>query len=348
MQMTKLGHTGIDVSAYCLGTMTWGRQTDEPGAHEQLELALDHGINFLDTAEMYPVNPVLAESVGDTETIIGNWIARTGRRDDWVIATKVTGENGRFVRQGQLVTPATLREALEGSLRRLQTDVIDLYQLHWPNRGSFHFRQMWRFDPSKQDGQAEIDNIHALAETLKDCVAEGKIRAWGLSNDSVWGTMQWLKAAEATGGPRVASIQNEYSLLCRQYDTDLGEMGFHEDVTLLAFSPLACGLLTGKYRGGAQPEGSRLVVGTGDLGGRTSERSVAITDRYLDLADEHGRDPVHMALEWCVSRPFPVIPIFGATTTPQLRQILDGAGTGVSDDLKDAIDTLHRSHPYPY
>ncbi len=347
MQRTTLGRTGIEVSAICLGTMTWGSQNTEAEGHAQIEFALDRGVDFMDTAEMYPVAPVLPETVGDTETIIGNWLEKTGRRSDVVIATKVAGLNGRFVRVGQKVTPETLTEALEGSLRRLKTDYIDLYQLHWPNRGSYHFRQMWDFDPSQQEAAWEIDNIHALTETLGAHVKAGKIRAWGLSNESAWGTMQWLKAAEATGGPRVASIQNEYSLLCRIYDTDLGELGAHEDVTLLAFSPLACGLLSGKYQNGQIPEGSRMTR-TADLGGRVTDRVFPTIDAYLKIAADYGLDPSAMAVAWTMTRPFPTIPIIGATSLPQLEAVLSAGDVTLSDDALSAISATHRANPSPY
>ena len=258
MKRTTLGRTGIEVSAYCLGTMTFGTNTTEEEGHRQLDASLDAGVDFLDTAEMYPVNPVHKDTVGLTEQIIGRWIAKTGRRNDYVIATKCAGENGHFVREGQLVDGKSIRAACEGSLKRLQTDVIDLYQLHWPNRGSYHFRQIWNYDPSKQDRETTVQNLDDVTGVLGELVAEGKIRAFGLSNESAWGTMQWIAAAERTGGPRIATMQNEYSVLCRMpYDGDMAEVGHNEDVTLLAFSPLATGFVTGKYLDGARPEGSR-------------------------------------------------------------------------------------------
>jgi len=347
MQRTTLGRTGIGVSTLCLGTMTWGSQNTEAEGHAQIDLALDHGIDFLDTAEMYPVNPVHAETVGRTEEIIGTWVERSGRRSDVVIATKVSGLNDRFVRMGQPVTALTLTEALEGSLRRLRTDYVDLYQLHWPNRGSYHFRKMWNYDPSGQDAAQEIDTIHAITERLKDLVADGKIRAFGLSNDTAWGTTQWLRASDTTGGPRIAAIQNEYSLLCRQHDTDLAELCCHEDLTLLAFSPLAAGLLTGKYQNGAVPPRSRMSLNE-TLGGRVSERVFPAIDAYLRLAAEHALDPAQMALAWCLTRPFLTIPIFGATGEAQLRTALGAAEVVLEQDVLTEIDAINRKHPFPY
>ena len=347
MQRTTLGRTGLEVSAICLGTMTWGSQNTEAEGHAQIDFALDRGVDFMDTAEMYPVAPVTAETVGDTEAIIGSWLARTGRRSDVVIATKVTGKNGSFVRQGQPVTPETLTEALDASLRRLRTDYVDLYQLHWPNRGSYHFRQMWGFDPSAQDAAWEIDNIHAVSETLKSLVDAGKIRAWGLSNESAWGTMQWLRAAEATGGPRVATMQNEYSLLCRIYDTDMAELSVHEGITCFAYSPLACGLLSGKYQGGAVPQGSRMSR-TSDLGGRVNDRVFPIIDVYLGIAERHGLDPVQMAIAWTMTRPFHLVPIIGATSVEQLDTVLGAAEVTLSDEILAEIAAANRAHPMPF
>lgn len=347
MERTTLGRTGIGVSAWCLGTMTWGNQTPEDDAHRQIDAALDHGIDFLDAAEMYPVNPVRKETAGRTEEIIGNWIARTGRRDDIVVATKIAGR-GNAIRGEAGITPATLDEAVEGSLRRLRCERIDLYQFHWPDRGSFMFRQNWRFDPRRQPPTADIlDNMAAVADRLAGLVREGKIRAFGLSNDSAWGTMNWLAALREAGGPRVASVQNEYSLLCRLFDTDMAELAHHEDVTLLAFSPLAAGFLTGKYQNGAVPEGSRMSLNE-TMGGRRSARVEAAVAAYLDIARRHGLDPVHMAIAWVRTRPFPSIPIFGATTFTQLERILAGTGTQLSGDVLDEIGEAHKAHPMPY
>ena len=347
MQRTTLGRTKIEVSAWSLGTMTWGSQTPVADAHAQMDRALAAGIDFVDTAEMYPVNPVTPETIGRTEEIMGDWIARTGRRDDIVLATKALPGNGFGVRDGAALDPAGLRAALEGSLRRLRTDCVDLYQIHWPDRGSFHFRRNWTYDPTGQDTAAVRDYMAELAGTLADLAAEGKLRAFGLSNESAWGTVAWNAALDAAGAPRVASMQNEYSLLCRQYDTDLAETAHHEGVTLLAFSPLAAGLLTGKYQDGAVPDASRMAL-VPELGGRKSARVFDAVAAYLDIAARHGLDPVHMALAWTRSRPFATIPIFGATTTEQLDRILAGTGTVLSDEVQNEIAAAHKAHPMPY
>jgi aryl-alcohol dehydrogenase-like predicted oxidoreductase len=313
-----------------------------------MESALAAGIDFLDTAEMYPVNPTSPETVGRTEQIVGDWFAKTGRRDDWLVATKISGE-GSIARGGEPITPGSIARAVEGSLSRLQTDRIDLYQFHWPNRGSYMFRQNWRYDPSRSGWtQAQI------RQDMQDCigaldreVSRGTIRAFGLSNESAWGTAQWLRLAEETGGPRVASIQNEYSLLCRLADTDLAELMVHEDVALLPFSPLAAGFLSGKYQGGALPDASRMRVNR-TMGGRKSDRVFAAVDAYLGVARDFGIDPVQMALAWSARRPFVASSIFGATTQAQLEHALGAAQITLSTELVDALDATHKAHPMPY
>lgn len=347
MQMNPLGRTGLKVSALCLGSMTWGTQNTEAEGHAQIDTALDHGVNFIDTAEMYPVNPTRPETTGRTEEVIGNWFARTGRRAEVVLATKHSGEGFKGARDGAPISAATIPEAIEGSLRRLRTDYIDLYQFHWPNRGSYMFRQNWRYDPSGQNRAETLAHMEEALEALQRQVEKGNIRHFGLSNESAWGTCQWLRLAEENGGPRVASVQNEYSLLCRLYDTDMAEMSVNEDVGLLAFSPLAAGLLSGKYQGGAVPAGSRMSL-VENLGGRRTERAFAAVDAYLGIARKHGLDPVQMALAWVMGRPFTCSAIFGATTQAQLATALGSADVTLTDDVRQAIDDAHRAHPMPY
>ena len=347
MKMNPLGRTGIEVSDFCLGTMTFGTQTGEAKAHQQIDMSLDAGINFVDAAEMYPVNPISPETQGRTEEIIGTWFAKTGRRKDMVLATKHSGAGLAHVRDGAQISTKTIPEAIEGSLKRLQTDYIDLYQFHWPNRGSYMFRQNWDFDPSGQNKADTLAHMEEALEALQKEVDKGRIRAFGLSNGSTWGTAQWLWMSEDKGGPRVASIQNEYSLLCRMADTDLAELCVNEDVGILAFSPLATGLLTGKYQGGATPDGSRKAI-NGDLGGRVSPRVFDAVQAYLDIAEKHGLDPVHMAMAFTVQRPFMCSSIFGATTVDQLDHILAGADLRLSAEVLKDISAAHRAHPMPY
>ncbi|KIC07752.1 aldo/keto reductase [Leisingera sp. ANG-M1] len=347
MKMNPLGRTGMTVSELCLGTMTFGTQTPEAEAHAQIDMALAEGVNFVDTAEMYPVNPVSAETLGNSERIIGNWNARTGRRGDYILATKHSGEGMRHVRDGAPISSETIGPTIEASLKRLKTDYIDLYQFHWPNRGSYMFRQNWTYDPSRQNREETLANMEDCLEALQREVERGTIRAFGLSNESAWGTAQWLRLAEESGGPRAASIQNEYSLVCRMYDTDLAELSVNEDVGLLAFSPLGTGLLTGKYQGGAVPEGSRKAISP-ELGGRHSPRVYDAVAAYLEVAERHGLDPVHMALAWCRTRPFMASAIFGATRLPQLEHLLKSVELELSQVVLDDINAAHRAHPMPY
>jgi aryl-alcohol dehydrogenase-like predicted oxidoreductase len=347
MKTNPLGRTGLMVSELCLGSMTWGTQNTEAEGHAQIDRALAAGINFIDTAEMYPTTPLSKETQGRTEEIIGTWFARTGRRDDVILASKHSGIGYKNVRDGAPITAATIPQAIEGSLKRLQTDHIDLYQFHWPNRGSYMFRQNWRFDPSDQNREDTRAHMEETLDALAGEVQRGTIGHFGLSNESAWGTAEWLRIAEARGGPRVASIQNEYSLLCRLYDTDLAELSVNEDVGLLAFSPLAAGLLSGKYQNGAVPKGSRMDL-NGDLGGRKTDRAFTATQAYLDIAAQRGLDPVQMALAWCLTRPFMASTIFGATSMAQLDLALGSVDVVLDEDTLRDIDTAHKAHPMPY
>ena len=347
MKQVALGTSGITVSELCLGTMTWGSQNTEAEAREQIALALDHGVNFWDTAEMYPTNPVRAETIGNTETIIGNWFASSGQRDRVVLASKVSGGGQMMVRDGAPITGAGLRLALEGALSRLRTDYIDLYQLHWPNRGSYHFRRMWTYDPRGPQVDQITANMVDVLETAQSLIAEGKIRAIGLSNESVWGAGRWLHLAETLGLPRMVSVQNEYSLLCRQFDTDWAELSVMENMPLLAFSPLAAGLLSGKYAGGVTPEGSRRSH-TPDLGGRITPYVFEAVAAYLGIASRHHIDPCQMAIAWTLTRPFPVISIIGASSSDQLKSNIGAAELALSADILAEISAAHRAFPAPY
>ncbi|WP_145104082.1 aldo/keto reductase [Cereibacter sediminicola] len=346
MKLIPLGRTDLTVSEFCLGTMTWGSQNSEAEAHAQIDLALDQGVNFLDTAEMYPTNPVLPETAGRTETIIGNWLAARGGRDRIVLASKITGEGSPAVRDGEPVTPASLRRALEGALGRLKTDHVDLYQIHWPNRGSYHFRKMWSYTPPA-GAEAVRENMLAVLEEAQALVAEGKVRHIGLSNETVWGAAQWLSLADRHGLPRMATIQNEYSLLCRQFDTDWAELSVLEEMPLLAYSPLAAGLLSGKYAGDVTPDGSRRERNA-TLGGRVTPTVFEAVAGYLGIAARHGLDPCQMALAFCRTRPFPVIPIIGATSLDQLRTNLGAARLVLDPEVLAEIAAARRAWPAPF
>lgn len=347
MKMIPLGRTDIRVSNWCLGTMTYGNQTPQDDAHRQIDMALAAGINFIDTAEMYPVNPIRAETVGKSEEIIGNWIAASGRRSEVVIATKVSGNNPGWVREGLGYDGRVIAQTIDASLKRLKTDYIDLYQMHWPIRGSYMFRQNWTYDPSGQNRAETMDHMLDVLTALDVAVKAGKIRSIGMSNESTWGMTQWTRLAEVNNLPRMATVQNEYSLLCRLYDTDMAEMAVNEDVTLLSFSPLACGLLTGKYQGGKVPAGSRMSIGP-ELGGRMTPRTLPITQVYLDIAAKHAIAPDHMAMAWQATRPFPISAIFGATTADQLAHLLKGKDLTLSDDVLAEISAANHDNPMPY
>ena len=346
MKMLPLGRTETQVSQICLGSMTWGTQNTFAEAAEQIDCALDHGVNFIDTAEMYPTTPLTAETLGDTETIIGQWVAQSGKRDQMVLATKVTGKGKEWMYGGKDITPEKIRVSVERSLKRLQTDRIDLYQLHWPNRGSYAFRQNWTYDPTAQKSDEVLDNMHEVLRELDAQVKAGRILHIGLSNESAWGTAQYLTIAERENLPRVVSIQNEYNLMNRLFDLDMAELSHHENVGLLTYSPLAAGMLSGKYSDGDVPEGSRRSMNDA-LGGRYSERSAVVCNRYVALAREHGLDPSQMALAFCMARPFMTSTIIGATTMEQLRNNLAAASLELSDEVKAGIHAIYLDHPVP-
>lgn len=347
MQYNQLGQSDLTVSELCLGSMTWGTQNTLEEGHAQIDLALDRGINFIDTAELYPVNPVRAETVGNTEAIIGEWFARTGRRDDVILATKVAGPNGGAVRGGAGYSGETIEAAIDASLARLKTDVIDIYQLHWPDRGSYHFRQFWKYDPAGQSREANEAHMMGVLEALERARAAGKIRHFGLSNETAWGVATWIRLAEAHGLPRVVSLQNEYSLLCRLYDGDMAETCVNEEVGMIPYSPMAVGLLSGKYAPGQAPKGSRGDL-TPDLGGRISPRVWAAIDAYRAIAARHGLDAMQMGLAWVMQRPGITSPIFGATSMAQLETALGAADLTLSEEVLGEIEAAHKEHPLPF
>lgn len=347
MKQNKLGPSDLRVSEICLGTMTWGSQNSEQEAHEQIDYALSEGVNFIDTAELYPTTPLSAETQGSTEDYIGSWFKKSGRRQDVVLATKISGPGNKWIRNGSEITPQTIEEALNDSLRRLQTDYIDLYQLHWPNRGSYHFRQIWGYNPTRQDRAKTLENIQDVLQALQGFIKKGKIRNIGLSNESSWGTAQYLDIARAHDLPPVVSIQNEYNLMCRLFDWDLAELSHNEAVGLLAYSPLAAGMLSGKYQSGKAPEGSRRAINA-TLHGRYSDHTKAVVDKYLAIASAHDLDPSQMALAFCLTRPFMTSVIIGATSREQLQTNIGAAKIKLTDDVQKDINAVHRIYPVPF
>ena len=347
MKYHQLGSSDLKVSEICLGSMTWGTQNTEAEGHAQMDYAVDNGVNFFDVAEMYPVNPISAETQGRSEAIIGSWFKKSGKRNQVILATKVTGAGIDWIQGGIPISPAKIRNSIEGSLKRLQTDYIDLYQLHWPNRGSYQFRQSWEYDPTGQNREETLAHIHETLEALKTLIDAGKIRQIGLSNESCWGTSQFLQIAEANGLPRVVSIQNEYSLLYRSHDLDLAELSHNENVSLLPFSPLACGMLTGKYQNGKIPPGSRMSINP-DMHGRVNDNSMAAVDAYIDIARRNDLIPAQMALAFCNQRPFVASSIMGATTLDQLAINIGASNLTLSDEVLAEILTVYRRYPMPY
>lgn len=346
MKYNPLGRTDIKVSEICLGTMTWGTQNTEAEGHEQMDYAVSQGVNFFDTAELYPVTPLSAETYGDTETIIGTWFAARQKRDDIVLATKVAGPGRPYIEDGAGFSPGKIKRACEKSLKRLQTDYIDLYQIHWPNRGHYHFRNHWNYAPENANGQQAIDDIAMILETVAELIKEGKVREIGLSNETAFGTSQYARLAEGSGLPRPVSIQNEYSLLHRLYDLDMAEVSIHEDVGLLAFSPLAAGALSGKYEDGNVPEGSRMALNP-DLNGRYTEFSKPAISAYLDIAQRHNLEPAQMALAFCLQRAFMTSAIIGATSMEQLKINIAAKDVVLSDEINSDIAEVYRKWPMP-
>lgn len=339
MKRRKLGRTDVEVSEICLGTMTWGLQNTEAEGHAQMDYALEQGVDFFDTAEMYAV-PASAETYGKTEEIIGTWFKKTGKRDKVILASKVSGGGRPWVREGRGIDAAGVREAVEGSLRRLQTDVIDLYQIHWPRRGHYHFEGSWDYNPYMQNRDEVLPNMLEVHLEMGKLVREGKIRWFGLSNESAWGTMQYLRQSTELGLPRVQSIQNEYNFLRRYYDMDLAELAFHEDVGLVAYSPLAAGALTGKYLDGAIPPGTRGDLSTPRGNYRSNRYTEPAIRAYIALAREHGLDVSQMAIAFCLTKPFMTSVIIGATSMEHLKLNIGAADVTLSDEVLDGIQQI--------
>ncbi len=346
MEYRRLGRSGFQVSAICLGTMTFGEQNSEAEGHAQLDYALERGVNFIDTAELYPVPP-RAETQGETERIIGSWPKSRGNRDQVIIATKVVGP-GRdwlpYFRGGDnRLDRANIEAAVEGSLRRLQTDYIDYYQLHWPDRQTSCFGKLGYPWPEEEE---ESVHLEETLEALSDLVRAGKVREVGVSNETPWGVMRLLCLSEQKGLPRIQGIQNPYSLLNRSFEAGLSEITRYEQVGLLAYSPLGFGVLSGKYLDGRRPPGARLTLFP-DYTRYSNPQAEAATREYVTLAREAGLDPAQMALAFVTSRPFTTSTIIGATTMEQLASNLDSLEVELTPDLLEAIDEIHARYTYP-
>lgn len=343
MELRQLGRTDLKVSQLCLGTMTWGEQNDEAQAFAQIDRARSAGVNFIDTAEMYPVPP-RPETYATTERYIGNYFKSRGGRSDWIVASKIAGPgNGiSHIRDGQLkMNRKHIGEALDASLKRLQTDWIDLYQLHWPERNTNFFGQL-----GYRHQTEDFTPLEETLETLDEQVRAGKIRHIGLSNESPWGTMKFLELAQARGWPRAVTIQNPYNLLNRTFEVGLAEVAMREQCGLLAYSPLAFGVLSGKYEGGARPPAARITLFS-RFTRYGNPQAQAACSRYVKLAREHGLDPAQMALAFVNQQPFVTSNIIGATNLEQLDANLASLQLQLSEQVLEAIEAIHREQPNP-
>ncbi|WP_299128326.1 aldo/keto reductase [uncultured Winogradskyella sp.] len=343
MKYTTLPHTDIKVSKICLGTMTWGNQNTQNEGFAQMDLALDKGVNFFDVAELYPV-PASAETYAETERIIGNWFNKTGNRDKVVLATKIAGPGDytAHIRTTGFSKDA-LHEAVDNSLKRLQTDYIDLYQLHWPERqtNTFGVRDYTHNPDDKWE-----DNFNEILHNLDEIVKSGKIRQVGLSNEKAWGTMRYLEESKYNNLPRMITIQNAYSLLCRPFEGDLAEVAHREDIGLLAYSPMAFGVLSGKYIKGTAADNARLKLFP-RFARYSGEQATEATKRYLKIAEDNSMTLAQMSLAFVNNRPFVTSNIIGATNLSQLEENIDSITISLSENVMKAINEVHAEIPNP-
>ena len=343
MKYTTLPNTNIKVSKVCLGTMTWGNQNTQEEGFLQMDYALDRGVNFFDTAEMYAV-PASPETYGSTERIIGNWFNKTGNRDKVILASKIAG-NGEYTKHIRTngFAPEAIKEGIHNSLKRLQTDYIDLYQLHWPERKTNFFSiRDYKHDPN----DAWEDNFNEVLHTLDDFIKEGKIRHVGISNEKAWGTMRYLEESKEHNLPRMATIQNPYSLLCRTFEGDLAEVSMRENIGLLAYSPMGFGVLSGKYIKGTAADNARLKLFP-QFARYNSGQSEAATRQYLKIAEDNSLTLAQMSLAFVNQQPFVTSNIIGATNLEQLKENIDSINVVLSDDVLAQINVVHDVIPNP-
>ena len=345
MQYRKLGHTDIDVSVICLGTMTWGEQNTAEQAFEQMDYAVSQGVNFFDTAELYAIPP-RAATYGKTEEIIGEWLQQRGNRNEIILASKIAGPGESWIphiRNGRTrFNHIDIGAAVDASLQRLKCDHIDLYQLHWPQRKTNYFGKLGFEPPDEEQLTPILETLDALGKQVQ----AGKIRYIGLSNETPWGVMQFLHYAGQAGLPRIVSVQNPYNLLNRSYEVGLAEISWREKTGLLAYSPLGFGVLSGKYLGGAWPEGARLTLFR-DYTRYSNETATLATEQYVALARDHDLDPAQMALAYVNNRPFLTSSIIGTTTMEQLRSNIDSINLSLPDEVLRGIEAIHERFPNP-
>ena len=344
MKYNLLGNTDIKVSEVCLARMTFGEQNTEEEGHEQIDYAISKGVNFIDTAEMYSV-PGRKETQGSTERIIGSWLKKTNKRKDIVLATKITGPNPglSYIRDELNYSEKQLRKALENSLSRLQTDYVDLYQLHWPERKTNFFGKL---EYVHDQNDAWQDNVRSVIEVLNAFIKEGKIRSYGLSNETPWGVMKFMAEAKAANLKTPVSVQNPYSLLNRSYEIGLAEISIRENTGLLAYSPLAFGVLSGKYLDGNKPADARLALFP-QFSRYSNEQCLAATALYKEYADKLGVSLTHLALAFTMKQPFVTSSIIGATNMQQLEQNIAAHTLEISEDMRKELNVIHRINPNP-
>ena len=343
MNYKKLGNTDIEVSTICLGTMTWGEQNTQEEGFEQMNYALDQGVNFWDTAELYAIPPK-KNTYGKTEEVIGNWFNNTKKREEIILATKVTGPGLSWIRGGgNQYDDKNLNEAVNESLKRLKTDYIDLYQLHWPERNSNFFGKLGY----KHEDKNEWNKFEEILYSLDKIIKSGKVRYVGLSNETAWGLLKFLEISQTKSLPRMLSVQNPYSLLNRTYEVGLAEISIREKSGLLAYSPLAFGFLTGKYRNKQLPENSRMkLFGEKFVRYKTENGQLAI-EKYYDIANKHGLDFAQMSLKFCEVQPFVTSVIIGATTMDQLKINIESVNVNLEEDVIKDINEVQKTYPNP-
>ena len=343
MNYKKLGNTDLNVSTICLGTMTWGEQNTLEEGFEQMNYALEQGVNFWDTAELYAIPPK-KNTYGKTEEIIGNWFKNTKNREKVILATKVSGPGLSWIRGGgNQYDDKNLNEAVNESLKRLKTDYIDLYQLHWPERNSNFFGKLGY----KHEDKNEWNNFEEILYSLDKIIKSGKVRYVGLSNETAWGLLKFLEISQTKSLPRMLSVQNPYSLLNRTYEVGLAEISIREKSGLLAYSPLAFGFLTGKYRNKQLPENSRMkLFGEKFVRYKTENGQLAI-EKYYDIANKHGLDFAQMSLKFCEVQPFVTSVIIGATTMDQLKINIESVNVNLEEDVIKDINEVQKIYPNP-
>lgn len=350
MKYTLLGSSNLSVSEACLGTMTWGIQNTQADTDAQMAMALEHGVNFIDTAEMYPIPPN-AQTSGDTERMLGDWLKRhSDKRKDLVVMTKVAGSGISWIREGAEISSQALTAALDASLDRLNTEYVDVYQLHWPNRTSPHFGKHWpgKVDPRKVDKEREVAGMRDILSGIQQAISAGKIRHWGLSDDTPWGIHTYLRLCDEMNVPRPVSIQNEFSLLHAKDWPYLIEMCHFEDIAYLPWSPLATGMLSGKYLDDARPKGSRWTYVQRQGLFRDKAAAQDATRRYVEIAQRIGITPSQLALAWCNSVPGVTSTIIGATKLTQLEENLNAFDLTLDDSTQRQINDVFKHYPQPY